>query len=100
VPPVVSSATDTGAAQAAPSYGDLGWGWGQDLRRDIVTWDQFVAHLRTYIVTAPPAAQADFREGFISSYGVNGAAAYDKAAAQAAGTPAQKPKVINMPPAN
>jgi hypothetical protein len=79
------------------SYAEAGLEWGQDLRREIVTWDQFVDYVRGYIVGAPPAAQADFREAFIESYGINGAAAYDKAAAQAVGPSTQGPKVINMP---
>ena len=60
-----------------------------------MTWEQFVDYVRGYIVAATPAAQADFRESFIDSYGINGAAAYDKAASQAIGS-AQGPKVINM----
>ena len=94
VPPM-----DTGAAQAASDYGDVGTSWGQDLRREVVTWDQFVAYLKAYIVTAPPSAQADFREAFIGAYRINGAAAYDKAAAEAAGSPSQPsgPKIITMP---
>lgn len=81
--------TDADTGQSAPEYSDLGASWGQDLRREIVTWDQFVAYLEAYIVTAPPSAQADFREAFISAYRINGAAAYDKAAAEAAGKPPQ-----------
>jgi hypothetical protein len=103
VPPVVAGSGDTtpydsNSAQAAPNYNELGTAWGQDLRREIVTWDQFVAYLKAYSVTAPPAGQADFRDGFIDGYGINAGAAYDKAAAQAAGTTPQGPKVINMPP--
>jgi hypothetical protein len=111
-PPVMSSTADyssdggyappmdTSNTQAASDYSDIGASWGQDLRREVVTWDQFVAYLRAYIVTAAPSAQADFREAFISTYRVNGAAAYDKAAAQAAGNPPQPagPKVITLPP--
>ena len=54
VPPM-----DTSNTQAASDYGDLGLSWGQDLRREVVTWDQFVAYLRASIVTAPPSAPAD-----------------------------------------
>ena len=90
---------DPGTSQAASDYGDVGTSWGQDLRREVVTWDQFVAYLKAYIVTAPPAAQADFREAFVGAYRINGAAAYDKAAAEAAGNSSQPsgPKVITMP---
>jgi hypothetical protein len=90
---------DAGTSQATSDYGDAGVSWGQDLRREIVTWDQFVAYLKAYIVTALPSAQADFREAFIGAYHINGAAAYDKAAADAAGNPPQAsgPKIITMP---
>ncbi|MGA2140088.1 MAG: hypothetical protein ABSH14_14615 [Verrucomicrobiia bacterium] len=96
VPPV-DTTSDT---QTASDYGDVGASWGQDLRREVVTWNQFVAYLKAYIVTAPPSAQADFREAFISAYRINGAAAYDKAAADAAGNPSQQPsgpKIITLP---
>lgn len=100
VPPMDTGATDAGPAQTAPTFGDLGASWGQDLRRDVVTWSQFVDYLKTYIVAAPPQAQADFREAFISAYRINGTAAYDKAAVEAAGNPPQPqgPKIITMPP--
>ena len=94
---------EEGGVQAAPSYGEVGRQWGQDLRRDVVAWDQFVDYLRVYIINADPAAQADFREAFIASYGINGAAAYDKAADQAAQTASsstpsssQGPKIIDL----
>ena len=95
VPPM-DTTSDT---QAASDYGDVGASWGQDLRREVVTWSQFVAYLKAYIVTATPSEQADFREAFISTYRINGAAAYDKAAADAAGNPPQPsgPKIITMP---
>ena len=110
-PPVMSSSADYSSddgyappmdpstTQAASDYGDIGASWGQDLRREVATWDQFVAYLKAYIVTATPSAQADFREAFISTYRINGAAAYDKAAAEAAGNPPQPPgpKIITMP---
>ena len=48
----VPSADTTSDAQAASDYGDVGASWGQDLRREVVTWDQFVAYLKAYIVTA------------------------------------------------
>ena len=90
-------------AQVAASYGEVGRQWGQDLRREIATWEQFVDYVKAYIVNAAPAAQVDFREAFIASYGINGAAAYDKAADQAAPTSSaqtssssQGPKIINM----
>jgi hypothetical protein len=97
--PYVDEGTGGGAVQAAPSYGELGRQWGQDLRREVAAWDDFVDYLRTYIIVAAPEVQAEFREAFIASYGINGAAAYDKAAQQAAQSSTQGPKIINMPPA-
>ena len=100
VPAQTSDTTDTGTAETAPDFNDLGASWGQDLRRDVVTWNQFVAYLKAYVITAPPEAQADFREAFINAYRINGAAAYDKAAAEAAGISPQPsgPKIITLPP--
>jgi hypothetical protein len=100
VPAPVSDTTDAGPAQAGPDFSDLGLSWGQDLRREVATWNQFVAYLKAYVITAPPSAQADFREAFIYAYRINGAAAYDKAASQAANIPSQPPgpKVITFPP--
>jgi len=89
--------TDTSASD----YGDVGASWGQDLRREVATWDQFVAYLKTYIVVAAPADQAEFREAFIDAYRINGAVAYDKASIEAAGAPIPPPsgpKIINISP--
>ncbi|MGO9244989.1 MAG: hypothetical protein ACLPT4_05470 [Verrucomicrobiia bacterium] len=101
VPAADRSAADSGASQGTSAYSDLGWSWGQDLRREVATWDQFVAYLKASIVTAPAWAQADFREAFINAYRLNGATAYDKAAAEAAGiypAPPPSPKIITFPP--
>jgi hypothetical protein len=95
VPTVEDSGNDS-SGETGSSYADVGTQWGQDLRREVATWDQFVDYIRNYIVAAAPTSQADFREAFISSYGINGAAAYDKAAGQAASSTAQGPKVINL----
>jgi hypothetical protein len=101
VPAVNDNGADSGSSIETSEYSDLGLSWGQDLRREVATWDQFVAYLKTYIVTAPASAQADFREAFISAYRLNGATAYDKAAAEAAGIPPATPpgpKIITFPP--
>jgi hypothetical protein len=100
-PPMDSGVGDSGANQGTSQFSDLGASWGQDLRLDVASWDQFVAYLRAYIVTAPGWAQAEFRAAFISTYRLNGATAYDKAAAEAAGiptAPASAPKIITYPP--
>jgi hypothetical protein len=99
--PAVNSGAGSDSSIETSEYSDLGLSWGQDLRREVATWNQFVAYLKAYIVTAPASAQADFREAFIDAYGLNGAAAYDKAAAQAAGSPPPPPpgpKIITYPP--
>jgi hypothetical protein len=101
VPAADSSAANSGTAQGTSEYSDLGASWGQDLRRAVATWDQFVAYLKAYIVTAPAWAQEDFREAFINAYQLNGAPAYDKAAAEAAGispAPPPGPKILSFPP--
>lgn len=101
VPVVEDSAADSGSSQEVSAFSDLGLSWGQDLRREVATWNQFVDYLRTYVITAPASAQADFREAFISAYRLNGASAYDKAAAEAAGIPSvppSGPKIITFPP--
>jgi len=101
VPAVTGSDVDSGPSSQISEYSDLGLSWGQDLRREVATWSQFVAYLRTYVVNAPASAQADFREAFINAYRLNGATAYDKAAAEAAGIPTAPPpgpKIITFPP--
>jgi hypothetical protein len=82
VPALNSNDADSGSSQDTSAFSDLGLSWGQDLRREVATWNQFVDYLRAYVVTAPASAQADFREAFISAYRLNGATAYDKAAAE------------------
>lgn len=57
----------------------LGHDWGQDVRSDIVTWDQFVAYVRQNLLNASATDRDDFRRGFVSSYGTNGEAAFDRA---------------------
>jgi hypothetical protein len=99
--PAINGGVDTDMPQGGSPYSDLGASWGQDLRFGVATWKQFVTYLRAYIVTAPAWVQADFREAFISTYRLNGATAYDKAAAEAAGVPPAPPpgpKVLSFPP--
>ena len=87
VPVVNGKDADSGSSQQISAYSDLGLSWGQDLRREVATWNQFVGYLRAYIINAPASAQADFREPSINAYRLNGATAYDKAAAETAGIP-------------
>jgi len=74
----------TGSAnQPATTYYQLGHHWAQDLRQDIVTWDQFVASVQKWLTDATPGAREEFRRVFASAYGTNGDAALDKALVQA-----------------
>jgi hypothetical protein len=103
ISPSDSNATNPGNAQPSSDYGDLGASWGQDLRREVATWNQFVGYLKSYIIMAAPADQAEFREAFIDAYRLNGPAAYDKAAVEAAGGPVPSspgPKIITISPPN
>jgi hypothetical protein len=79
------------------TYLVLGHDWAKDLRLDIVTWDQFVAYVKTNIVNAPAGARDDFRRGFISGYGENGDDAFTKALKQAS---ASEPNAATAQPSN
>jgi hypothetical protein len=57
----------------------LGHDWANDLRRDIVTWDQFIDFLRVNIVPATITNYDAFRNGFLPAYGIHGAEAFDNA---------------------
>ncbi len=72
-PPVSRAAPPTSSAF------QLGHDWGQDVRSDIVTWDQFVAYVRQNLLSASATDRDEFRRGFVSSYGTNGETAFDKA---------------------
>jgi hypothetical protein len=82
-PPVVSCGNGSSATYSAPatsrSSTTVGHDWAQDLRLDIVTWDQFVAYVKTNLASASVGARDDFRRGFVSAYGDNGDAAFAKA---------------------
>ena len=81
-------------------YYQLGSQWAQDLRRNIVTWDQFIAYMKDSILPAMPSDEAEFRRGFLSAYGSNAEAAFNKAAEQAGEVIPKGPKIIYMGPAN
>jgi hypothetical protein len=81
-------------------YYQRGQDWAQDLRRDVVTWEQFVAYLRSDVVNATETQRNEFRRGFVAGYGANADAALDKAMQETGSPPAPTgPKVITMPPA-
>jgi hypothetical protein len=62
----------------------LGEHWGQDLRREVVTWDQFVAYVHDRVATADAVEREEFRRGFVAGYGINAASAFAKALASPA----------------
>ncbi len=79
-------APDNGLYTSPADY-ERGREWGQDLRREIVSWEVFVEFLRANIVGASPVVFSEFRRGFIVGYGENALAAFDKAMQQAAPPP-------------
>jgi len=83
----VSADYGTGYSSAYPqpsySYGELGRMWGEELRRQAVSWDQFVQYLQSYIVNASPVQQDEFRDGFLEAYGPTAAATFADAWDQA-----------------
>jgi hypothetical protein len=65
--------------QDADSYYQPGFQWGGELKLYHVTMDQFVAYLKSYILSALPVQQAAFRTGFVAHFGADGQAIYDQA---------------------
>jgi len=101
VPPPYSATNQAPTGVAPPSgsnYKQLGVQWAQDLRRNIVVWGQFVGYVKESVLTALPSDEAEFRKGFISAYGSNADAAFDKAAEQAGEVIPKGPKIIYMGP--
>jgi hypothetical protein len=66
-----------------PSYYDLGRDWAKDLRRDVVSWGDFIRFLKDNNIQGSSRRSNDFRDGFVSAYGVNGDAAFRRAIRQA-----------------
>jgi hypothetical protein len=97
---VSDQATSSPSSPSGPNDYQLGTQWAQDLRRDIVIWDGFVNYVRSNILTALPSDEAEFRKGFISAYGINAEAAFNKAAEQAGEVIPKGPKIIYMGPGN
>jgi hypothetical protein len=90
-------ASNTTAQQPDERSYRAGRDWGQDLRRDVATWDQFVDYLRAYIVNASVGVRDEFRRGFAVGYGSNADAAFDKGLDQANQQTGHEPKVITIP---
>ena len=82
-PPSVPDSNGSSATYSAPttsrSSTTVGHDWAQDLRLDIVTWDQFITYMKTNLASASVGARDEFRRGFVSAYGDNGDAAFAKA---------------------
>jgi hypothetical protein len=66
-----------------PSYYDLGHDWAKDLRRDAVSWGDFIRFLKDNNIQGSSRRYNDFRDGFVSAYGVNGDSALRRALQQA-----------------
>ena len=77
--------TEQYANQDTDSYYEPGYQWGGELQQYHVTMDQFVAYLKSYILSASPVQQAAFRSGFIAHFGADGQTVYDQAVQQAIG---------------
>ena len=82
-----TTATDTQSEpyvpQDADSYYQPGFQWGGELKLYHVTMDQFVAYLKSYILSASPVQQAAFRSGFVAHFGSDGQTMYNQAVQQA-----------------
>jgi len=81
--PVPDTQTGQYANQDADSYYEPGSQWGGELKQYHVTMDQFVAYLKSYILSASPVQQAAFRTGFVAQFGAEGQTMYDQAVQQA-----------------
>ena len=75
--------TETYANPDTDSFYQPGYQWGGELKLYHVTMDQFVAYLKSYILSASPVQQAAFRSGFVAHFGIDGQAIYDQAVQQA-----------------
>jgi len=71
--------TEQYANQDADSYYQPGYQWGGELKSFHVTMDQFVAYLKSNILSASPVQQAAFRSGFVAHFGGEGQTIYDQA---------------------
>ena len=78
-PPQVVIADPIIQTSTRASYAQLGHDWAKDLRSDVATREQFIDYLRENLTKAPLQDYNNFRNTFISAYGVNGTAAFDKA---------------------
>jgi hypothetical protein len=81
---------------------ELGHDWGQDLRREVVTWDEFVVYLKDRIPQMSDNDRTEFIRGFAAGYGSNAQAAFGKAMKEAGLQPQDPPtppgpKVITFP---
>jgi|ERR1051326_3910110 hypothetical protein len=81
--PSSSYSSSYASPPAKVDYWQLGHDWGQDLRQEVVGRDQFVDYVKAYIANARGSDRGEFRRGFITGYGVNAEAAFDKAMRQA-----------------
>jgi len=57
-------------------YYHLGQEWGRNLREGVVTWGEFVNHLRVSLLRTTPDTIANFRSGFLEGYGLSADAVF------------------------
>jgi hypothetical protein len=87
-----------------PEYPDDGWlhptyrsgrDWGQELRRQAVTWEALATFYRHTMARAEPGLREMFRRGFTDGYGENAEAVWLKL--QPAASPVPPPAKIFTP---
>jgi hypothetical protein len=67
------------------NFYQLGYDWAKDLRSEVSTREEFTSYLKSHITKASLESYDAFRKGFLAGYGVNAAAAFDKAFQKARG---------------
>jgi len=101
------SSEDPQANEAVEAGGrtayELGHDWGQDLRREVVTWSDFVTFLKVIVPQLVGNDLMELSRGFAGGYGSNAQAAFEKAMRDAELQSAEPPvspgpKVITFPP--
>lgn len=65
--------------QQLRGFEQLGYDWGRDVRREIASWESFVDYIKSNLLNAFSSDRDHFKRGFLSAYGVNAEAAWDKA---------------------
>jgi hypothetical protein len=74
----------------------MGRDWGQDLRRDVASFEDFAACLKQKIFSAPESLREEFRAGFSRGYGPRAEQAFQKAMGIEPPTPPQSAAEENI----